>query len=282
LLAADAVFADEFRHRKADLMRYGTFVFAAVLSVAPVTAYADVTIASETAGAGGAPSARVIYVTAGEVKVDSPKTAVIFEIGAGKMVNILKEKKQYMEIDVNALGARVNDVAELMKQKLKSVPEAQRKMIEAMVAQHVGGASGGPKIQMSYQKSGDSKTIGAWPCQVFHQKKDGKLFADLCIAKADAVGLTAEDIAAIRALATAVTRSLPAIVKNNAAMMDFDEQTRQIGFSGIPVEAVLYRDGAAFSTTTVKTIDHAAIAPETFAIPAGYAKKAMPGLAGGL
>jgi hypothetical protein len=135
---------------------------------------------------------------------------------------------------------------------------------------------------MSYQKSGDSKTIGAWPCQVFHQKKDGKLFADLCIAKADAVGLTAEDIAAIRALATAVTRSLPAIVKNNAAMMDFDEQTRQIGFSGIPVEAVLYRDGAAFSTTTVKTIDHAAIAPETFAIPAGYAKKAMPGLAGGL
>jgi hypothetical protein len=260
-------------------MRYGVFILAAALVAAPVAgAYADVTVVSETTGADGVASPRTMYLTADRIKVDMPKVALIFEIGAGKMVNVMKEKKQYMEVDVKALGARINDATAMMKQKLDSMPEAQRKMIETMMNQH-GGLPGAQKaVATTYEKTGESKTIGAWPCQMFRLKRDDKLVADLCIAKADAVGLTADDLAALHNLAATMVKSLPEGITRNGAVMDFDEQTKQIGFAGIPVEIGLHVNGAALSTTIVKSVDHAPIAPDTFVIPAGYAKKNMPGL----
>ena len=75
-------------------MQYGVFILAAALIAAPLAgAYADVTVVSETTGADGVASARTMYLTADRIKVDMPKAALIFEIGAGKMVNVMKEKK---------------------------------------------------------------------------------------------------------------------------------------------------------------------------------------------
>ena len=260
-------------------MRYGVFILAAALIAAPVAgAYADVTIVSETTGADGVASPRTMYLTADRIKVDMPKVALIFEIAAGKMVNVMKEKKQYMEIDVKALGARINEATAMMKERLDSLPEAQRKLVETMMAKR-GGLPGAQKaVATTYEKTGEIKTIGAWPCDMFHLKRDGKLVADLCIAKADAVGLTADDLAALHNLAATMVKSLPEGVTRNGAVMDFDEQSKQIGFAGIPVEIALHLNGEALSTTVVKSVDHAAIAPDTFAIPASYAKKNMPGL----
>lgn len=259
-------------------MRYGVFILAAALIAAPMAdAYADVTVVSETTSADGVATLRTMYLTVDRIKVDMQKTALIFEIGAGKMVNVRKEEKEYMEVDINALGARMNDAAAMMKQKLESAPEAQRKVIETMMAQR-GTVLGAQKAVTSYEKTGQSKSIGAWPCEMFHLKKDGKLVADMCIAKADEVGLTADDLMALRNLATMTIKSLPEVLVRNAAVADFDEQTKQIGFAGIPVEIAMYFDRGANSTMTVKSVDHAPIAPDIFAIPAGYTKKNMPGL----
>jgi hypothetical protein len=261
-------------------MRYGIFVFATALGMGPVAgAHADVTVASETVNVGGAATPRTIYLTATQIKVDMPKMALIFQVGSGKLMNVMKEKKEYMEIDVKALGARISGATAMMKQGLQSMPEAQRKMVEAMMAQH-GASPDAPKIAMSYEKTGESKTIGSWPCQVFHQKRGGKQIADACIAKADDVGLTPDDLASLRALAETAIKSMPDVLKNNVPVTDFDDQARQIGFVGIPVELVVYANGAAVSTTTVKSIDHAPISADTFVIPADYAKKKMPGVLG--
>jgi hypothetical protein len=264
--------------QKDEGMRNGVLIIAAALTTAPVAARADVTVTSETVTAKGDAGPRTIYMTADQAKMDTPKMAIIFQIATGKATAIMKEKKEYMELDVKAIGAAASGVAALMKDKLASMPEAQRKMVEAMMGKRVASLDA-PKIQMAYEKSGDSKTIGAWSCDVYHQKKDGKLLADLCIAKADAVGLTAEDLKPLRALAATMVKSLPEGIRNNAAVMDFDEQTKQIGFTGIPVEAIIYAKGMVVSTTTVKSVDHAAIGADAFAIPAGYARKEMPGLA---
>jgi hypothetical protein len=264
------------------MMRYGVLISAAISFLAlGASARADVTISTETTLANAAPSARVLYLTAGAVKVDTPKTAIIFELGAGKITTVMKEKKEYMDLDLKALGDRMADAAALMKQKMDAVPEAQRKMIEAMMAQHAPGLNAA-KVKTTYEKTGDSKTIGAWPCQVFHSRKDGKLVADLCIAPVDTVGVTPDDLAVFRALGQAMAKSLPDAIRNSASFMDFDDQTQQIGFAGIPVETIVYAGGKAVSTTTVKSVDHAAIAPDAFAVPAGFAKRKMPAFLGGL
>jgi hypothetical protein len=275
LAAADALSAPAWGEGAG--MRYSVFILAAALAAAPLAARADVTIVSETVSAKGGAGPRTLYLTADQVKVDTPKIAIIFQIAAGKITAIMKEKKEYFELDAKTISAATTGAAALVNQKLQGVPEAQRKMIEALMTKH--GAMPGAPIQMTYEKSGESKTIGAWPCDVYHQKKDDKRVADLCVAKADALGLTEADLAPLRALAHAITKSLPESMSRNAAVIDFEEQTKQIGYAGVPVEAVLYLKDIVLSTTTVRSVDHAEIAPETFAIPAGFAKKDVPGLA---
>lgn len=257
-------------------MRYGVLIIAAALTGAPFAAHADVTVVSETVTAKGDASPRTIYLTAEQAKMDTPKTAILFQIATGKVTAIMKEKKVYMELDAKAIGAAATAVSALVKDKLQGMPEAQRKMVEAMMGK--SAPSEAPKIRMAYEKSADSKTVGAWTCDVYHQKRDGKLVADLCIAKADAVGLTEDDLKPLRTLEQTFVKSLPEAIRNNGAVMDLEEQTKQIGFSGIPVEAIVYAKGVIVSTTTVKSVDHGQIAADAFAIPAGYAKKEMPGL----
>jgi hypothetical protein len=260
-------------------MDYRVFILAAALAAASSAARADVTITSETVSAKGGATARTVYLTADHMKVDSPKTAVLFDIAAAKITTIMKEKKQYVEMDVKAVGAAASDVKALVDSKLQGMPESQRKMIEGLMGKHgaTPGAMTGAPIKLTYEKTGESKTIGAWACDVYHQKRDGKLISDLCIAKAGDVGLTDKDLEPLRTLAHTIKKSLPESISRAAGEMDFDEQTRQIGFAGIPVEAVVYAKDAVATTTTVKSVDHGAIPVDAFAIPEGFAKKEFPG-----
>ena len=50
------------------------------------------------------------------------------------------------------------------------------------------------------------------------------------------------------------------------------------GFSGT-VETVVYVNGKAAMTRTVRSVEHAPLPPDTFDIPAGYTRKEMPGFA---
>jgi hypothetical protein len=248
-------------------MRHGVFILAAALIAAPLAAaYADVTIISETTGADGVASARTMYLTADRIKVDWPKRAEIFEIGAAKMVSvsIMKEEKEYYEseIDIKALDARTDSIA-MMKQKAPSL---------------IGGAidlpAPGP-IVTSFEKTGESKSIGAWPCEMFEQKRNGQLVAALCIAKADAVGLISDDLTMLRKLTETMNKTPIVGLAGNFAVLGFHAETKQIGFTEIPVEITRYLGRSVF-TTTLKSVDHAPIAADIFAIPAGHARKDIP------
>ncbi len=262
-------------------MRYGVPRAVVALSAALANpALAAVRITSEAVTAGGKTDEHTIYLTPARVRVDSEGSAIIFRTDTGKMLRLSKDKHEYIEIDPKEIGARVSAVQAQMQQRLQAVPEAQRKQIEAMLAQH-GVAGGQPKQQAAgvvYEKTGQTKTVGSWTCQVFHQKRAGDLAADVCIAPAAAVGLTRDDLAALRAISDMIRKSLPDAALHNAALMDFEGQTRQIGFEGIPVESVVYRGGKSQVTTTVKSVDHAQIPADLFEVPAGYTRKEIPGL----
>jgi hypothetical protein len=250
------------------------------------SAFAAVAITSQAVTADGKSSQHTIYVTPDRAKFDMDRIAVIIRTDTGKMVNLMKERHEYMEIDPKQIGARMADAQAQMQQRLQSMPEAQRKQIEAMMAQHgmpgapAPGAAAPAPATTSYEKAGQTKTVGAWSCQVFHYKKNGELAADLCIAPTAAVGLTKDDLAAFHTIAETVGKMLPAGGSRDNAMMDFDAMTRQIGFVGMPVETVTYLGGKVFTTAVVKSVDHAPLAPDLFEVPAGYTKREMPGPAG--
>lgn len=260
-------------------MRYGLYLSITVLSaVLGDSAYAAVEITAESMTPDGKTSQHSIYLAPDRAKFDSERIALIIRTDTGKMVNVMKDKHQYMEIDPKELSARVAAAQAQMQQRLQSVPEAQRKQIEAMMAQHGGvpGAQAKPAVKTSYEKTGQTKTVGSWSCQIFHQKRDGNLVADLCIAPAAALGITKEDLSVFHAFAETMGRLQPQGVDRNVAMMDFDAQTQQIGFVGLPVETVTYLNGKMLTTTVVKSVAHAPLGADIFEVPAGYTRMEMP------
>jgi hypothetical protein len=262
-------------------MRYGLALSVAVLSaVFGNSALAAVKIISEAVTADGKTSQRTIYLTSDWAKLDLDRVAIIIRIDTGKIVNMMKDKHEYMEIDPKELSSRMADAQAQMQQRLRSMPEAQRKQMETMLAQHgsmPGAQPGEQPVKISYEKTGETKTVGSWSCQVFHQKRNGNLTADLCIAPAAAVGLTRDDLASFHAFAETMRKFLPGGASQNAAMMDFDAQTQQIGFEGIPVETIIYLGGKARTATTIKAVEHVPVSPAIFEVPADYTKKEMPG-----
>lgn len=245
-------------------------------------AQAGVRITSDGTGPDGRKTQHVLYLAPDRAKIDLDTVAIIVRNDTGRIVTLMKDKHEYIEIDPKQLNARLNEAQAMLQQKLKAMPEAQRKQIEAMMAQRGtapgAGAASEPALETTLEKTGQSRTVGAWPCQLFHQKKGADLVADLCIAPASALGLTRDDLASFRTMAEAMRKSLPDAVRRNAPISDFDAQTRQIGFEGIPIETVTYVNGRPSMTRTVKAVEHPAFAADLFDVPSGYTRKDMPGI----
>ena len=207
-----------------------------------------------------------MYFAANRLKMDMGSIAIIYRADTGAVFNIMKNEKKYMAFDPatqQRMGAMRSAMQEQMRQRMKSLPEAQRKQMEAAMGK--AGMQGpkpdtAPKPGAAYVKTGQSKTVGAWSCQVFRKSLAG--------------GLTHEDLVAFKGLMEWMRKSLREFDDKNS--LSLNDQTQEIGFEGFPVETVTIALGAPQMTSTVKSIQHVSVPADTFELPAGYAKQEMP------
>ncbi len=263
-------------------MRSMVWLSALVLGCAAATAdgaHAEVQISMETS-TNGKITPTTMYFAPDRLKMDMGSIAVIYRADTGTVFNIMKDQKKYMAFDPatqQRMGAMMSAMQEQMKQRMKSLPEAQRKQMEAAMTK--AGMQGpkpdtAPKPDAAYVKTGQSKTVGAWSCQVFRKSLAGGVTIDSCFAPLSAVGLTHEDLAAFKGLMERMRKSLPESDDKNS--LSLNDQTQEIGFEGFPVETVTIARGAPQMTSTVKSIQHVSVPADTFELPAGYAKQEMP------
>jgi hypothetical protein len=239
------------------------------------TARADVLISSESiTAADGKTSTADMYFAADRLKMDMDKTEVIYRDDTGTIYNVMKDQHQYVALDPatqQRMAATMSAMQEQMRQRMQSMPEAQRKQMEASGV----GAAMQPKPTSPYVKTDQSKTVGAWPCQVFRKTLGGGMTVDSCFATLSTIGITRNDLAVVKKLMERMQKAMPMAGAMNS--MDFDKQTQEIGFEGFPVETVTSVNGAPHTTSTVKSVQHLSLPAETFELPAGYTKQEVPG-----
>ncbi len=241
-------------------MRKMIWLSALVLGCAAATAggaNAEVQISMETS-ANGKSTPMTLYFAADRLKMDMGSMAVLYRADTGAVFNIMKDEKKYLAFDPatqQRMGAMMSAMQEQMKQRMQSLPEAQRKQMEAAMAK-----SGmqepkpdlAPKPSSAYEKTGQSKTIGAWSCQVFRKSLAGGVTIDSCFAPLSAIGLKHEDLVAFKGLMERMRKTLPKSGDMNS--LNLNDQTQEIGFEGFPVETVTFAHGAPQITSTVTSI----------------------------
>ena len=229
---------------------------------------------------GGASETGTTSMSTDSVRVETGKNIVIFQGSQNKMLVLDKDKHTYFDASVFVNGGGMQA---MMAQRLAGLPEAQRKQVEAAMAQHGGmggaGAAAPPEAPPSYEKGG-SQTVGAFTCTLYHKTRNGTHYADSCIAPISALGLTDADLAAFKALGERM-RSMAGPHRTSTPGMELESQTQAIGFPGFPVQETMYRDGQVSGVYTLKSIQHATLSADIFQIPPGYTQGQMGGSGGG-
>jgi hypothetical protein len=112
-----------------------------------------------------------IVLDADRMHIASPQFDVIIRGDQNKVWILRAKDRSYMELKpggVAHVGAQMDEAMAQMKQKLASLPDAQRKQVEAILASHgMGQDKPAAAPAPAYEKAGDASKVGDWDCQPY-------------------------------------------------------------------------------------------------------------------
>ncbi len=250
------------------------FGFAALMAMAGGAAEAGVVVTEQVVNLSNQSTSNdTVFIDSDRMKAGSDRHTVIFRGDLQRMWMIDEPGHSYREITPGSMQAMQDQAHAAMDQRLANLPEAQRKQVEAMMAQKGGGgmmAPTTPSLPPSYRKLGETKTIAGYSCELYHREAGGEI-SDVCIARLDAAGLSRDDFRVFAQM----LKFLPS-GGDKPALYDLDAQRQALGFDGLPLETLIYTNGKPFMRRTVTAIQHSSIPGSTFELPPGFAKQDLP------
>ncbi len=274
-------------------MRHNLFLGVATLVLGLTgSAMAGVVVTStHNAFDGKPPGVATTYVETDRLKTVDPDAIMIFRGDLGRTWQIDPGRGVYMEMTAETLQRMSSQMAGMSAQmaaaqaqlqaRMAQMPPEQRAAMQQMLAgRGLGGAAGagGPPAEAkgTYTKTGQSKTIGNWRCDVYRYAVNGDTREDLCLAPIASVGLTAADFQVLERLSAFMQpiMSSPMVPKNS--FMNWNEMNKSIGFQGVPLETTSYAGSGPSMQQTVTKIERTAIPANTFDLPSGLTKREIP------
>jgi hypothetical protein len=196
------------------------------------------------------------------------KQIVIFDGKAQVLYIINSERKTYTEMtrdDVDRMAAQLQS----MRGMMANLPASQRAQMEA----RMGGA--GQPVKPEYKRAGTDR-VGRWTCDKYEGYVNGAKTTEVCTVSPTAFGFAQADLDITRQMADFYSKMAPTAADQLASVGDASAQ----GFSGLPVRRVVT---AGQNQITLEIVDAARVTlpDDTFTIPAGLTKQAMPMMGGG-
>lgn len=245
-------------------------VAAMVLLIAGA-ARADVHIrlAETTPDAG--PGSVDIYVHASRVRIQQARDAgrySVFNARTGTLTLVMPARRQYIRLTRKSADQARKQMEQQMEAQLANVPPAQREMVRKMMAQRNQAAST-PPAPPQVQDTGRRETVAGIPCRLYRVRPRGAAARELCMASRGALHMSTADLDALRALASTGQDIARHLGGDTSAELTFDPSRMQ----GFPVlERPVEGQG---ETSQLQAIEHGALDPELFRIPAGYTERSL-------
>jgi hypothetical protein len=227
-------------------------------------------------GQGGVPRESKAYLEPDRLKITMPRGALIYRADQNQILQLDDQRQSFVQMtpeQVRQMQASVGGVVGQVRQGLQFLPESQRRQLEQMLARRGMGQAGGPPPQVSYLATGDRESFGRWRCERYERLENGAKTDDLCLARQSDLKLTQDDLGALRRLAGFAQGLGEVAARAGAGAFDFDGLQQAAGFDAFPVHIVHYRDGDRAHEMTLKAVVRTSIAPGTFEVPEGYARR---------
>jgi hypothetical protein len=267
--AAGAPRPVRFPMKGVPMSRCPLLLIPALLLAAGATSWADVTIVSKIDD-----KPQTIQAAEHRVAMTGPEGGMIFRGDRKLMWMIDPEKKSYSEMteaDMQAMAARMNEaMAQLEAMKSQLPPGMLEQMKKAMPA------AGAPK--RTVKPTGASKEINGFPCKEYLVTSDDGIVNDVWSTDPASVRLQPGDLAAFKEFAEFLKTMIPGMDAMNDWAKDFDHP-KEDQVPGVPILSVLKdKGGNEITRVELVKVEHGAVAPSAFEVPAGFSKKAFQGM----
>jgi hypothetical protein len=260
------------------MKRFVLAVGYAIVCLATAGAAADVTVTT-VSDKDGKPWS-VVYIAGGKMRTENLRgdqaSYMLWQVGSQQMTVVVPGKKTFMVMDkaqIQAQMAQLNAQMKQMEAQLASMPPEMREMMKKNLP-NMG--TGKPLIDMKVTKTGKSDSKGGYSCNLVDVTITGVPMAGPmgqthCVVTGDKLGIAADDIKTVKAMADFATSMMKEMGQVVGGMPDVFEM------GGWPVWT---KDKATGEAWTLKTIDKAAVAATVFTVPAGYKKQDLPTMGG--
>jgi hypothetical protein len=243
-------------------------VLALALACLTPVAWADFLAEYVQSGSdqGNVPGLSRIEVVGDHMRTDAGRISMLFDVGSGKMIVLMHEKKQYL--DMAKVAQTAGAAMAQANAALANLPPEQRAMVEQRMQGAMMGA--GAKVAVSVTPTGATDRVGNWPCEVYSTSVAGRHVDDSCLANSADAGITAAD----RATVHRAFDQIKAMTEKMSAGM-FKSPMNQIPEGKFPVRITHIDDNGKTQTALLKGITTAGIGPADFSIPPGYTEQTI-------
>jgi hypothetical protein len=197
-----------------------------------------------------------------QMRMDANNVSMLMDTGSGKMIVLMHDKHQYMDIQkvvetASAAMAQANEA-------LANLPPAQRAMIEEKIGGKIPGMGGAP-IEVSITPTGAKDRVGNYDCEVYRTQVNGEHIDDVCLANVADAGISAADQATLRR-AFEEMKTMTDKMSNGM----FHSPLRTMPAGKFPVRMTRYDNGKPVQVSELKSLTSGGVSSTDFAIPAGY------------
>jgi hypothetical protein len=252
--------------------------FTAVLSAASGRAHAGITMTLQR----GAGTPSTLYIEGPHLRVDNAikderASAVILDAAGKRFVMLDERNKTYTELteaDMKRMRGQMEAARAQMQERLKTLPPAERKRMEAAMAGMGAPATGPAKpVELKFERLGAKKTVNGFACEMYRVLRDGAPHEEDCISPWSAGVVQKSDFAGLRKFAQEMSKNFGGAAAGSG-QIDLDAMEK---YPGIPISRIpLQPGGVKGEEEQIKSVKRGAIPDATFAVPAGFKKTELP------
>ncbi len=241
---------------------------------------ADATVVYEQV-AGAQKSLNTMQIKNGIIRFNPPQqenSFSLFNSKTHKLTHIDGNKKQYLEMDENSIEQQAKQAQQQMKvmrermmEKMKDMPAEKKEQMMKMMGGHLPGINKKPTKVLERKNTNKTETVSNMTCTIYESYLDKVKHSESCVAKADNLGLSADDAEALISMQQFMKKMQKMAQSLSGEIIDKTE------LHGIPLHTTMFKpDGSIQSEILLTKISTEPVSDELISIPKDFTVMQMP------
>lgn len=241
------------------LLSKGT-VFAGGLFLAQL-AVADVSL-QYAAGDGEKSSAVSMKLAGGKLRTDVDANGyTVWDSQQKAFTHVMHDKQHYLQVDEATIKQLIQLAAGFM-----ALGGAQPAELE--------GLANEAKVERQLIETKRKETVAGFTCQIFELTEQGKVSAQMCMVRAEALKFSAQDLNTFRSLANFGKQMADSLLGGKLARQP--KWLEGVSSDWFPVRYRSLQQNKWVTDMELVSASHQKLTPEEFAAPANYQQTSLP------